>query len=443
MKQQRIAQIAKQHSGEPITLLHHYIDKEWMKVAFTQLRKESAPGIDAQTVLEYSTNLEENITSLLGKAKSGKYKAPPVRRVEIPKPGSTEKRPIGIPTTEDKILQKAVVMALEPIYEQEFYEFSFGFRPGKSAHQALEYLWKGIMDRNIRWILDLDIRKFFDTVQHGILRELFHIRVRDGVITRLVGKWLNAGVMKNGRLSYREEGTPQGGVISPLLSNIYLHEALDKWYAEDIRNKLKGRSIMVRYADDVIMGFEKQEDAEEMLKAIRDRLEKFGLQLHPEKTKIVPFGKPKSKNDIDIRQENGNGPKPGSFDFLGFSHFWAKSYRGYWAVRRKTAGKKLREKLKKMNQWCKQYRHTQPEYQYEKLCQKLNGHYAYYGITGNWQSLQLFRYQVRRIWKRWLSRRSWKGYKLNWERYGEMLKHHFPLPMPRIVHSVYGKRGLA
>jgi group II intron reverse transcriptase/maturase len=437
-KRQRIAMIAERHRGEPLTLLHHYIDEEWLTAAFYQLRKESAPGVDAQGVAEYEFGLEKKLKSLLECAKGGTYKAPPVRRVEIPKEGSKETRPIGIPTTEDKVLQKAVTMVLEPVYELEFYDFSYGFRRNKSAHEALEYLWKGIMDNRICWILDLDIRKFFDTVKHDILRKLLSKRVRDGVITRLINKWLKAGVLKNGNLSYPEAGTPQGGIVSPLLSNIYLHEALDKWFVEEMQGQFQGRSMMVRYADDAILGFESRKDAEKVNTAIKERLEEFGLKLHPDKTRLIYFGRPQLKtpntNDTD-------DTKPGSFDFLGFTHFWARSFKGNWIVRRKTSSKKFKEKLKKMNLWLKKARHLPMEYQHKQLCRKLKGHYAYYGITGNVRSLQRFMRETIRMWKKWLSRRSWKGYLFNWEKFNEMMKHHYPLPMPKVVHSIYAQQN--
>jgi RNA-directed DNA polymerase len=433
-KRQRIAEIAKRHREEPITLLHHYIDEEWLTVAYYSLPKDKATGVDRQSWLEYGENLEENIKSLLRRAKAGSYQAPPVRRVSIPKPGSKEKRKLGIPTTEDKVLQKAVLMLLEPIYELEFLEFSFGFRRGKSQHQGLEYLWKSIMDNNIQWVIDLDIRKFFDIVKHEILRQLFRIRVRDGVIIRLVGKWLKAGVLEKGSISYNDEGTPQGGIVSPLLSNIYLHEVLDKWYVEEVKSKLKGRTTIIRYADDVIMGFENKEEAEKVLKALRRRFEEFGLELHPEKTRLLYFGKPKG----DVSRKNGT--RTDTFDFLGFTHFWAKSYKGNWIVRRKTSRKKFKEKLKKMNQWCRKFRHFPLWWQHEKLCQKLKGHYAYYGITGNIISLQEFLREVTRIWKKWLNRRSWNGDKLTWDRFNVLLKEHIPLPPAKIVHSIYAAK---
>lgn len=425
-KQQRIAEIAKRHQKEPITLLHHYIDEEWLKSAYHSLRKDSAPGIDHQCWKDYGKNLEENVKSLHERAKSGRYQAPAVRRVEIPKPGSKEKRPLGIPTIEDKVLQKGVQMVLEPIYELEFYQFSFGFRKGKSTHQALEYLWQEIMGKNIQWIIDLDIRKFFDTVKHDILRKLLCKRVRDGVIVRLIGKWLKAGVLKDGGIQYNDEGTPQGGIVSPMLSNIYLHELLDKWYAEVVLKRIRERSFMVRYADDAILGFENKETAEKVLEALEKRFAKFGLELHPEKTRLIYIGKPKS----------GPGMKPGSFDFLGFTHFWGKSIKGNWVIKRKTASKKFREKLIKMNEWCRNNRHRPIDEQHKTLSRKLKGHYGYYGITGNMKGLQRFLNQVRRIWKKWLCRRSWRGNRLNWERFQQML-NEYPLPSAKVVHSIY------
>ena len=337
-------------------------------------------------------------------------------------------------------------MVLEPIYELEFYGFSYGFRKGKSQHQALDFLWRSIMSKNIQWIIDLDIRKFFDTVKHDILRQLLHKRVRDGVITRLIGKWLKAGVLEDGSIHYSDEGTPQGGIISPLLSNIYLHEALDKWYVKVVEPRLRGRSLMVRFADDVIPGFENKAEAEKVLMVLARRFEKYGLALHPEKTRLLDFAKPgkagggEEEDEEEDDDEIPKGPKRRSFDFLGFTHYWGKSLRGKWIVKRKTASKKLREKLRKMNEWCKEYRHFPIDYQYKKLCQKLKGHYAYYGITGNMRGMQRYLDKVKRIWKKWLCRRSWKN-RLNWEKFNIFLMQECPLPPVRVVNSIYAKRA--
>jgi group II intron reverse transcriptase/maturase len=418
---------------QPLTLLHHYIDEELLNEAFKKLKKKKAPGIDRETVEDYGMNLEENNQMLLEQAKSGRYIAPPVRGVDIPKPGSTEKRGLGIPTTRDKVLQKGVQMILEPIYEVEFYNFSYGFRPKRSQHDALQRLWNGIMNNGIGWIIDLDIRKFFDTVRHDKLRELLRQRVRDGVITRLIGKWLKAGIMKDGGTTYSDEGTPQGGIISPLLSNIYLHEVLDKWFVEVIWPQLMGRSTVVRFADDAILGFEFREDAEYVLKELHKRFNQFGLKLHPEKTRLVNFEKPGGRKEKSPSKRN----KPGTFTFLGFTHYWGKSRRGNWVIKRKTSKKKLAEKLRTMNIWCRKNRHLPLMEQHKKMKQKILGHYQYYGITGNARSLQNYLYQVTRIWKKWLCRRSWGNRKMNWERFAQMLKDKIPLPPIKIPHSVF------
>jgi group II intron reverse transcriptase/maturase len=418
-KQQRIAELAKrtQQSGKPLTLLHHYIDEEWLYSAFKKLRKNKAPGIDQETVEKYGRKLWSNNKSLLEQAKSGKYIAPAVRGKDIPKPGSNETRGLGIPTTRDKVLQKGVQMLLEPIYEGEFYNFSYGFRLGRSAHDALQHLWNGLLVNGVRWIIDLDIRKFFDTVRHDKLREMLRLRVTDGVITRLIGKWLKAGIMKEGKITYSDEGTPQGGIVSPLLSNIYLHEVLDKWFVEVIWPGLMGRSTIVRYADDAVLGFEYKEDAEYVMKELHKRFNEFGLTLHPEKTRLVNFENPRRGNEKR---------KPGTFTFLGFTHYWGKSQKGNRIVKRKTSSKKMSEKLRTMNLWCRDNRHLPLREQHKKLRQKLLGHYQYYGITGNARSLQSYLNQVTRIWKKWLCRRS----------YDQMLRDKIPLPPIRIPHSV-------
>ena len=274
-KQQRIAALATQRPNMSFTSLNHSLDVDWLREAYRRLRKDSAPGPDGQTVAEYGKDLETNLQSLLDRAKSGSYFAPPVRRVHIPKGTGTDTRPIGIPTTEDKLLQRAVAMLLEPIYEQDFLDCSYGFRPGRSAHGALKALWSQCMTGRVQWILDVDISKFFDTLDKSHLRSCLQHRVRDGVITRLIGKWLKAGVLEQGALTYPEAGTPQGGSASPLLSNLYLHYVLDLWFAQAVVPRLRGRAFMTRFADDVVMGFELQEDAEKVLRVLPKRLGKY------------------------------------------------------------------------------------------------------------------------------------------------------------------------
>ena len=404
--------------------LAHHIDASWMYCAYDWTRKDGAKGIDGVGAAEYEPGLMDKLENLVELLKSGRYRAPAVKRAYIPKAGSTtDKRPIGIPTYEDKILQRAVQMILEPIYEQEFYDFSYGFRPGKSAHDALERIWKESMAIGGGFIIDMDISKYFDTIPHDKLREILGRRVSDGVIQRIIGKWLNAGVMEQGNLHYPEQGTPQGGVISPILSNIYLHEVLDKWFVETVKPLLKGRAYLVRYADDAIIGCELQEDADRIMKVLPLRFAKYGLTIHPEKTRLVDFTKPRGSN------RRGDG----SFTFLGFKHYWRKSRKGNWVVYRKTDSKRLARAIAAIAQWCRNFRHTPLKEQRAMLAVKLKGHYAYYGITCNSQSIAQYYWAVRGTWFKWLNRRSGrKSY--TWKQFTEYLKN-FPLPTPRIVHS--------
>ena len=301
-KIERIAALAKQSPQMSFTTLAHHIDIDWLREAYRRTRKGGAAGVDAQTAAEYATNLEDNLRSLLDRAKSGTYRAPPVRRVHIPKGSGAETRPIGIPTFEDKVLQRAVAMVLEAVYEQDFLDCSYGFRPGRSAHDALNTLRNQMMSLHGGWVLEVDVEKFFDTIDHGQMRELLHRRVRDGVLLRLIGKWLNAGVLESGAISYPAAGTPQGGVISPLLANIYLHEVLDVWFERVVKPRLRGRAFLCRYADDFVMLFEHEEDAHRVLDVLPRRLGKHGLTIHPEKTRLVEFRRP-----LLHKQGNGGG----------------------------------------------------------------------------------------------------------------------------------------
>lgn len=429
-KQRRIAELAREHPQMAFTSLNHYLDEAWLAEAVNRVKPDGAPGIDGQSLLDYKQQLEERLKDLLYRAKSGRYVAPPVKRVHIPKGDGKETRPIGMPTTEDKVLQRAVVMVLEPIYEEQFKDFSCGFRPGRGAHQALDLIWRQVMTQNTGWILDVDIRKFFDTLDHRHLREILQHRVKDGVILRLIGKWLNAGVMEEGQVTHPTEGTPQGGVISPLLSNIYLHEVLDRWWVEMVLPVLRGRAFLVRYADDFVMGFEDRNDAERVHRVIFQRFAKYGLSLHPEKTRLVAFGRP----------GGSGGEPPQTFDFLGFTHYWGKSRKGRWVVMRKTSHKRLNRALKTMNQWCRKSRHQKLRWQVEQLGRKLKGHYGYYGLTGNFRSLQQYRWQVIGIWRRWLNRRSREHGSMPWARMHRLLAFWY-IPPPRVVHSVYAKPG--
>jgi len=428
-RQEKLAELARIEPKRVLTTLAHHIDEVWLREAYRQTRKDGAVGIDGVTAAQYEAELEANLASLLERFKSGRYRAPAVRRVHIPKPGKAKKtRPIGIPTLEDKVLQRAVLMVLEPIYEQDFLDCSYGFRPGRSAHQALDALWRGLMAMGGGWIIDLDIQSFFDDVDWGHLRRFLDQRVRDGVIRRAIGKWLNAGVMESGEVSHPERGTPQGGVVSPLLSNLYLHEVLDVWFEHEVKTRLRGRAFEVRFADDAALVFEREEDARRVLAVLSKRFAKYGLRLHPEKTRLVDFRSPP-------RAGRGGSQRERSFALLGFTHFWGRSRKGRWVVQRKTAKDRFTRALREIGHWCRAHRHWPVAAQQAALRRKLQGHYAYYGITGNGRALGRFLHEVRRLWRKWLHRRSWRG-RMTWEKFVR-LTARYPLPQPRVVHSIY------
>lgn len=432
-KQQRIAMLAKQSPQMGFTSLAHNMDLVWLKEAYRRTRKDGAPGVDGMSGQEYEKNLESNLQSLLDRAQSGRYVAPPIRRVHIPK-GNGGLRPLGIPTFEDKVLQRAVLMMLEPVYEQDFKNCSYGFRPGRSPHQALQTLWEGLASMGGGWVVDLDISQYFDTIDHEHLRQLLQRRVRDGVLLRLIVKWLKAGVIEEGRISHAGMGTPQGGAISPLLSNIYLHEVLDTWFEEAVKPRLCGEAFMVRFADDAVLVFAKQEDALKMRNVLPKRLTKFGLTLHPQKTELISFRKPAAN---PVGESGGKVHDEKRFDFLGFTHFWGLSRKGYWVVRRKTAKGRFSRSLKGIGDWCRENRHWDLQDQCRALSLKLKGHFSYYGITGNARSLEQFRARVLDLWRKWLSRRS-RGILMTWARFMSLLQR-YPLPRSRIVH-VYSCR---
>lgn len=426
-KLDRIAAMARSMPGVAFTTLAHHIDVNWLREAYRRTRKDGATGIDGQSAKQYEQQLEENLRSLLDRMKSGNYRAPAVRRVHIPKGDGSETRPIGIPTFEDKVLQRAVAMLLEAIYEQSFHDFSYGFRPRRSAHDACEALQSATVKMAGGWVLEVDIKKFFDTLDHEHLRTIIGQRARDGAILRLIGKWLNAGVMESGALFHPEAGTPQGGVISPVLANIYLHEVLDEWFARDVQPRLKGRSVLVRYADDFVFVFARKDDAERVFDVLPKRFGKYGLTLHPDKTRLVPFRRPD--------RDDGGDDGPGTFDLLGFTHYWDLSRNGKWVVKKQTAKDRFSRALRRIVEWCREHRHVDVEVQHRVLGQKLRGHYAYYGVTGNSRALSRLWHETTKTWRRWLSRRSQRGF-LSWQKMLRLLER-FPLPRPRIVHR-YG-----
>jgi len=427
-KQRRIAELASQHPERVFISLNHYLDLDWLHRAYELTRKDGAPGIDGVTAKAYERDLRANLEDLLERMKSGRYRAPAVRRVYIPKDDGTQ-RPLGIPTFEDKVAQRAVVMLLEPIYEQDFRDCSYGFRPGRSAHQALERLRDDTMERSGKWILDLDISNYFGTIDHQQLRVILDKRVKDGVVRRLIDKWLKAGILEEGTLIIPGEGTPQGGVASPLLANIFLHHVLDEWFQDVVVPRLRGRSSMVRFADDAVCVFEHRHDCERVREVMEKRLGKYGLTLHPSKTRVVDF---RFVRERDKRPGEHTGS---SFDFLGFTHVWKRSRRGAWVVTRRTAKKRHARAIRRVYVYCRRRRHDPIREQHKRLSRMLLGHYAYYGITGNAKSIRNFAHQVNRCWQKWLRRRTGLR-KLTWAKFNRLLER-FPLPPPRIVHRYY------
>jgi RNA-directed DNA polymerase len=419
-RQQHIAEMARKYAGQPLTSLSHHLDLLWLREAYTRVRRGSAPGVDGQTVAEYGENLDANLESLLERAKNGSYRAVPVKRVHIPK-SETETRPLGLPTVEEKVLQRAVVMLLEPVYEQEFLDCSFGFRPGRSPHRAIEAMRSAVMRMKGGWVLDVDVRKYFDTIPRERLREVLGLRIRDGVINRLIGKWLHAGVWEAGKVTLTDAGTPQGSVISPILSNVYMHEVLDGWFEQTIKPELRGRTELIRFADDYVVICEKQEDAEALLEQVKARFQSYGLEIHPEKTRIVDFRSPWE-----------SGQKPQTFDFLGFTHYWKKTRRGGYAMFHKTKAKKFRVALGNIKEWCKGNRHLPVDEQHRLIADRLRGHYAYYGIRGNSRSIAQFREEVKRKWHYWLGRRSSKD--ADEANRWKWLDSCYRLPPARLVH---------
>lgn len=422
---QRIGQRAKEKPEEKWTTLLSHVKVPLLKEAYQRLRRNAATGVDGVTWEEYGERLDERLLDLQDRVHRGSYHPQPVRRVHVPK-GNGKTRPIGIPALEDKIVQQAVRMVLEPIYEAEFVGFSYGFRPKRAGHDALDALAEAIQ-RKVNWVLDADIRSFFDTIDHRCLQRLIEHRIGDSRMVRLLMKWVNAGVMEEGKLHAVEAGTPQGGIISPLLANIYLHYVLDLWVLSWRRTEARGAMYVVRYADDFVMGFQKEEDAVRMRKAVAERLGDYGLELHPDKTRVIEFGR-FARED---RARRGQG-KPETFEFLGFVHIAGLSREGKFQLRRRTSRKKRRAKLAQLKEEIERHRHHPVAEQHAWLSRILEGHNRYYGVPTNYRALAQFRRQVEWMWIRSLQRRSQRG-RWNHERW-KRARQTFPLPMPRICH---------
>lgn len=425
-KLERVAKLARDAPDMAFRNIAHYLDIDWLREAYRRTRKDGARGVDGQSAETYAAKLEDNLQSLLDRAKSGTYRAPPVRRVHIPKGDGAETRPLGIPTFEDKVLQRAVAMVLEAVYEQDFLDCSYGFRPRRSAHQLLEALQNRSVVMTGGWVLEVDIRKFFDRLDHGKLREVLRRRVHDGVLLRLIGKWLNAGVLEDGSISYPDAGTPQGGVISPLLANIFLHEVLDAWFDREVRPRLAGKALLFRYADDAVFLFANEQDARRVMDVLPKRFGRYGLELHPAKTRLVDFRRP------DRIAPDGAVGGPGTFDLLGFTHHWSKARSGKWIVKRRTAKDRFRRALKRVADWCREHLHDDVRVQHRALGKKVRGHFEYFGISGNYDAIARFLHEVIGAWRKWLNRRSQLA-SMPWARMLRLLER-YPLPRPRIAH---------
>lgn len=421
----KLAQIAKQSEQNPtmvFTTLAHLMDEDFLTEAFHQLRKDAAAGIDEVTAVEYAVNLGKHIKDLHQRLAQGKYRAQPARRVWIPKSDGGQ-RPLAILVLEDKIVQRAVAMILEAIYEQHFYKFSCGFRRHYSAHTAITELRQQCLKQGINWIIDADIRKFFDTISWEQLRTILQRRMNDGALLRLIGRWLHVGVLEQGQVVNQEMGTPQGAPISPILANIFLHTVLDEWFQTVVRPRMKGNCCLMRYADDFVMGFSVKSEAEAVFRVLPKRFERYGLSIHPDKSRMVQFSRPFGRQ----------GKGPGSFTFLGFTHYWAKTLKGGWTIKRKTLGKRLSRFLSGISDWCKEHLHQPLVQQHRMLSAKLRGHYQYYGVRGNFKMLEVAYEHTRIMWKKWLQRRNSKN-RMSWDRFAKQVEGRYPLPRPQIMH---------
>lgn len=429
---ERIHKAAGQDKTLRFTSLMHHITETLLQDAYKALKRDAASGVDGETWQEYGEHLEERVADLHGRVQGGGYRAKPSKRIWLPKPDG-RKRPIGIASLEDKIVQQAVVWVLNQIYEEDFRGFSYGFRPGRSQHNGLDAVYVGITQRKISWVLDADIQGFFDAISHEWLIKFLEHRIADQRLIRLIRKWLRAGVSEEGVWSKSTVGTPQGAVISPLLANIYLHYALDLW-VDNWRKTSPGEVIIIRYCDDFVIGCQYRNKAEQLLKDLRERLAKFGLELHQGKTRLIEFGRFAAAN----REKRGDG-KPETFDFLGFTHICAKTRKGgRFTIRRKTIAKRLRNKLKEVRKEVMKRRHVPVPDQGKWLRSVVNGHLNYYGVPGNRQATDTFRTEVMRDWFKALRRRSHKARSLTWERFKRLVRTW--LPTAKVRHPYPNQR---
>lgn len=425
----RLAELARQDPGRRFHSIAHFLTPKALYEACFSLRKDASAGVDGLTHAEYAQDAQENIRKLHERLKSKTYRALPLRRIYIPKEDGTQ-RAISIPALEDKIVQKATVSLLRPIFEQDFLECSYGFRPGRGAQEALDAVGRVICTQSIDYVLEIDIASYFDSIVREHLMAMIEKRISDASILRLIRKWINVGVIDEGRLLVSDTGTGQGQIISPLLANVYLHAVLDGWFEKEVKPRLKGKAFEVRYADDAALFFQYREDAQKVFEVLPKRLAKFGLTLHPQKTRLIEFGRQA------YWKAQRKGTKLDTFDLLGFTHLATRSRRGKFAVHVKTMKKRLRRSLNSVAEWCQTHRHDDVEQQWISLNAKLRGHYTYYGRPTNYRSLQQFYRGVRRVWRKWLNRRT-RGKTLTWKTYQELLDR-FPLQPPRITRPWAG-----
>jgi RNA-directed DNA polymerase len=425
----RISELAKEDGKRQFYSIAHMITFGALYAAFRGLRKKASAGVDGVTYGEYERDVAGNIQALHERLKNGKYQAQPLRRIYIPKENGKQ-RPISIPALEDKIVQKATVEILNAIYEQDFLDCSYGFRPGRGQHQALDEVGRVICTRPTGWILELDITAYFDSIVRKQLMEMIEKRVRDRSVLRLIRKWIQVGVIEDGRLLVSETGTGQGQTISPLLANIYLHHVLDRWFENEVKPRIRGVAHEIRFADDAVLCFQYKEDAEKVMKVLPKRFAKYGLTIHPEKTRLVEFGRYAEEN------AKRKGKKPCTLDLLGFTLICARSRKGKFTVHVRTMKKRFRRGLTAIAEWCQENRHLPVDEQQKALNAKLRGHYQYYGRPTNYRSLWQFYREVHHIWHKWLSRRT-RGNGMTWVKYAAILRK-YPLLLPRILHSWHG-----
>ena len=429
---ERVREVARKDKGTRFTALFHNVyNLEMLEFAYFRLKKEAAPGVDGETWQHYGENLEPNLQDLSHRLQRGAYRAQPVRRRLIAK-SDGRMRPLGVTALGDKIVQRAAVEVMNAIYEQDFADFSYGYRPGRSQHDALDQLYLGIEEKKVNWVVDVDIRAFFDSLSQEWLVKFMEHRIGDRRVVRLVQKWLRAGVLEEGKLTVSEEGTPQGGSASPLLANVYLHYAFDQWSQAWRRKIARGEMIVVRFADDMVVGFQKKAEAERFLGELKERMEKFNLELHPEKTRLLEFGRFAAQN----RKERGEG-KPETFNFLGFAHICGKTRRGRFTVIRQTIRKRVQAKLKAIHIELRQRMHDSLQEVGRWLKAVVGGHLQYYGVPTNSAALRNFRYRVSCLWRSLLGRRSQLGY-VTWKRMQRLIDHW--LPPARIYHPYPSRR---